>query len=113
MAAVTVVFDSPATPKVTLTLDGALYTAVLEVEDFSPDRLPSAEEQALGITSLDPPTVQAYDLRALIDGSQRAVQAAASSTTGERGGPFGIAMTYLRTAIGVRAALRQLQSSLI
>jgi hypothetical protein len=104
---VVTVFESPETPKVTLTSNGGVFTAVLEVADIDPGRLPSAEETALGVLSLAPPTVVAREVRALIDGCQRAVQAAISSTTGDTGGPSGIRMVYLRTALAVREALRK------
>jgi hypothetical protein len=104
----TVVFDSEATPKVTLTKASDVFTAIIEVEGLSPQRLPSAEEQELGVLSLHPPTVTAYTTRALIDAAQRAVQASIASTLGSRGTAAEISFVYLRTAMGVREALRQL-----
>jgi hypothetical protein len=110
--ATTVTFDSILTPRVTVTKDGDLFTAVVEVEGLNPVRDISPEETALGITALDPPTVQARSHRSLIDGCQRAVEASATSTLGDRGGPAAIYRTRLRVAIGVRNALRKLDEDI-
>jgi hypothetical protein len=104
----TATFESIATPRVTISSELGLFTAVVEVDGLDPDRDVSIDEESLGIVSLEPPTVQAKTHRDLIDGCQRAVQTAISSTTGERGGPAAMVMTALRVAIGVRGALRKL-----
>lgn len=109
----TVVYDSPRTPKVTLTLDGGRYTAILEIEDLDPKRGTTAEERLAGISSLAPPTVSAGTLRDVIDLAQRAVLVAVTSTRGEDGGPGGMLMTCWRTALGVRHAARLLDADAI
>jgi len=111
----TVTFDSAISPTVTLTLENDVYRAVIDVEGLDPQRAVSAEESFLGIVSLNPPTVRVKARRSsldtwrdLIDLAQRAVTAAATSTTGETGGPAGILLTYFRVAFGMRGALRLL-----
>jgi len=86
---------------------------------LSPQRDLTAEEKRAGITSLNPPTVKvrarlkrADTNRALIDACCRAVGAAGWATTGETGGPAGVLMTYLRTSLAVRGALRLLAAQL-
>lgn len=110
----TVVWESAATPKVTLTLgDDGAYTAVLELDGLDPVRETTAEERTAGISSLDPPTVRARTVRALIEGAQRAVLAGAESTTGSTGGAAAIVLSSYRVALGVRMALRLLDEDLI
>lgn len=117
----TVVYDTSFAPKVTLTKDDAGgFTAVIEVEGLDPQRGTSADERAMGITSLDPPTVtvsaraSAYSThRALIDASWRAVSASATSTLGgDTGGPAGLICTCLRVTAAVRHALRLLEEEI-
>jgi len=111
----TVTFENAVTPRVTLTLDEGVYTAVIEVDGVAPQRAVTAEELSLGVRSLDPPTVRIRQRRDpldtwrdLVDLAQLAVSAAITSTTGTTGGPVGILFTYLRVSIGVRGALRAL-----
>lgn len=116
----TVVYDSTILPKVTLTRTTAGgFECVLEVDGLEPQRATTAEERAAGITSLDPPTVSisakktpGKTHRALLDASWRAVSASATSTTGETGGPGGLAMTCLRVTMAVRHALRALDEGI-
>jgi hypothetical protein len=104
----TVTYDAVWSPKVTLTKDGNVYSAVIEVEGLDPQRETSAEERRAGISSLNPPTVRATSARRLIDAACRAVAASATSTTGESGGPGGLAMSYFLTARSVKQAIRLL-----
>ena len=116
----TVEYDPIWGPRVTLTADeDGGFTAVIEVAGNAPQRGTTAEEREAGITSLDPPTVVVsaletpYDThRALIDGAWRAVASAASSTTGESGGPGGLIMTCLRVTMTMRHALRLLDEEI-
>lgn len=116
----TVVYDGATGPKVTLTrTDAGGFECVLEVDGLEPQRATTAEERAVGITSLDPPTVMisprptaAKTHRALIDASFRAVSASATSTTGETGGVGGLLMTCLRVTMAVRHALRMLDEEI-
>ncbi len=121
------VYDSVATPKITISrdADGFLH-AVIEVDGLEPQRGTTPEERLDGISSLDPPTVDAVDERALIDLSVRAVQAAVTSTVGlavdlqkEPGegvsaavgaqvGPGAVLTSGQRTASGMRNALRSI-----
>jgi len=97
------------TPRVEVRLTSpGRYLAIVEVEGLTPQRSTSADERRAGIRWLDPPIVQASKPRKLIDAACRAVAAAATSTTGETGGPGGLLMTYFRTAVGVKMALREL-----
>ena len=114
--ATTVTYDKTDQPKVTLTKDDdGNFLAVVEVDGLAPVRTTSAEERAAGITSIDPPTVRvakrvvpkdAHNL--LINLCCRAVSVSATSTLGTNGGPGGLIMGYLRVAMGVRGALREL-----
>ena len=106
----TVVYEAILlTPRVEVRLTSpGRYLAIVEVEGLTPQRSTSADERRAGIRWLDPPIVQASKPRKLIDAACRAVAAAATSTTGETGGPGGLLMTYFRTAVGVKMALREL-----
>ncbi|HEX4336930.1 MAG TPA: hypothetical protein VH062_13515 [Polyangiaceae bacterium] len=111
----TAVFDCDGTPRTTITKTATAYTAIVEVTGLAPTRGTNADERAVGITSLDPPTVTvrrqrdaSKSLRALIDGAVRAVMASATSTTGETGGPGGLILTVCHVTRGVRNALRYL-----
>jgi hypothetical protein len=108
----TVVYDSVGSPRVTLSKTGDTFDCILEVDGLEPDRDTTAEERAFGIRSLNPPTVRARTLRALIDAAVRAVQASATSTAGETGGPGGLLMTHYRVARAVRTALRLLDEDI-
>lgn len=112
----TVTVDETGLPRVTLSLDGEFYRAVLEVEGLDPQRGTTAEERAIGVQSLNPPTIRvrkrrraADTHRALIDAAFRAVSVSATSTLdGDNGGPGGLLMTYLRVSRGMRQAIRAL-----
>ncbi|MFO7179584.1 MAG: hypothetical protein DIU78_012880 [Pseudomonadota bacterium] len=106
--ATTVTYDAPHSPRVTLTKDGSVYTAVIEVEGLDPQRDTSADERRVGVRSLNPPTVRATSSRRLIDAACRAVAASATSTLGETGGPGGLAMTHWLVTRAVKEALRLL-----
>lgn len=116
----TVVYDAADAPKVTLTLtDEQGFLCVVELEGLEPQRAVTAEERAAGITSLDPPTVAVRALpdryethRALLDAAWRAVSCSATSTTGDTGGPGGIAMCCYRVTAAVRHALRLLDEQI-
>lgn len=112
----TIVYDVTSRPKVTITRDDDDgFTAVVEVEGLEPQRGTSAEERAVGITSLDPPTVyvrarvdRAEVIRTLIRSCIRAVSASATSTLDDNtGGPYGQVHTAIRVGGAVRAALRK------
>lgn len=112
----TVVYNTDGRPKVTLTRDDDDgLEAIIEVDGLEPTRDTTAEERAVGITSLDPPTVSVRDrsdraevLRALIDGGNRAVNASATSTLGETGGAYGMACSCYRVSSAIKAAIRML-----
>lgn len=112
----TVTYDSPGSPRITLTRDATHgFFAVLEVSGLAPTRGPSAEERFAGIESLDPPMVRVQaqatmreTYRTLIAAAKRAVSSSATSTTGTTGGPRGIILTHMRVAFAMRAALRAL-----
>jgi hypothetical protein len=106
--ATTVTYDAPHSPRVTLTKDGSVYTAVIEVEGLDPQRDTSADERRIGVRSLNPPTVRATSSRRLIDAACRAVAASATSTLGETGGPGGLAMTHFLVTRAVKMAIRAL-----
>lgn len=116
----TVVYDAVDAPKVTLTLtDAQGLNCTIEVEGLAPQRSTTAEEQAAGISSLDPPTIavraqptRAATHRRLLDAATRAVSASAASTTGETGGPGALALTCYRVTAAVRHALRMLDESI-
>ena len=107
--AVTVVYDAPHSPRVTLTKDGRVYSAVIEVEGLDPQRGTNGDERRLGIRSLNPPTVRATTHRKLIDAACRAVASSATSTLdGDNGGPGGLAMTHFLVTRAVKMAIRAL-----
>lgn len=116
----TVVYDAVDAPKVTLTRTDTLgFECIIEVAGLEPERTTTAEERAAGITSLDPPTIavraqadRSKTHRALLDACWRAVSASATSTTGDTGGPGGLAMTNYRVTAAVRHALRMLDESI-
>jgi hypothetical protein len=116
----TVVYDAVDAPKVTLTRTDELgFVCIIELDGLAPQRSTTPEERAAGITSFDPPTIvvraqtdRAKAHRALLDASWRAVSASATSTTGETGGPGGLAMTCYRITAAVRHALRMLDEDI-
>jgi hypothetical protein len=112
----TIVYDVTSRPKVTITRDDDDgLTAIVEIDGLEPQRGTTAEERAVGITSLDPPTVFVRDradradvIRALVSGCIRAVSASATSTLDDdTGGPYGQVHTAIRVGGAVRAALRK------
>lgn len=111
----TTVTYSPAWgPDVELTVDDAGgISCTLTLDELEPTRDVTAAEQAIGITSLDPPTVSvraranSYDThRALIDAAKLAVLAASEATDGDSGGPGGMLLSNLRVSMAVRHCLR-------
>lgn len=106
--ATTVVYDATHSPRVTLTKDGTVYTAVIEVEGLNPQRGTNGDERRLGIRSLNPPTVRATTQRKLIDAACRAVAGSATSTLGDTGGPGGLLMTHFLVTRAVKMAIRGL-----
>jgi hypothetical protein len=116
---VTVTYDVIGRPKTTVTSSDLFFEAVIEVDGLDAQRDTTAEERALGVRSLTPPRVivrkrrAAKDShRALITAAQRAVVGAATSTTGENGGPSGLLFTHVRVAMAIRAALRMLKEDI-
>jgi len=112
--AATHIWDTSYTPKVTLTraVDGAL-TVVIEVTGLDPLRTATAEEQAAGITSLDPLTVSVHDdsdrpaaIRRLVRSSHRGLASAVASTLGRALKPTELTMICARCTAAVRGALR-------
>jgi hypothetical protein len=117
----TATYDSPSTPRVTLTKgDDGSITAVIEVDGIVPDRTATLEEQGAGISSLSPPTVRVRDMvdrremgQRLVRLACRATAAAVASTpddpADERAkGPGGLLMAHLRVTQGVLRALGKL-----
>jgi hypothetical protein len=105
-----VVYESDGCPKVTLARVAGVFDLVLEVEGLDPYRTTTAEERGVGISSLDPPTVQAKTLESLISSGSRAMQAAIFATPGEEEifmtSPGDLAMIHYRTSRAIRHALR-------
>lgn len=122
MSAATVVYDSVYTPRITLTrTEAGGFYAVVEVQDLNPLRTTTGEERGAGIESLNPPTVRIDSHRVtseahrqLIDMCCRAVLSSIRATFDETVAisPGEYAMAHLRTAIGVRNALRLLQEDI-
>jgi hypothetical protein len=115
------VYDESFAPRVTLTRNtfGKL-TAVIEVEGLDPDRGTNVEERKLGITSLNPPTIEARafakrprTLRLLLDGSWRAVVESMSATPGVAAlTPAEISTVCYRVTNAVRQALRAIDEDI-
>lgn len=101
-------------PDVTVTVDDAGgIECVLTIDELEPTRETSADERAMGISSLDPPTISVrarstrYDThRALLDASALAVSASAQATDGASGGPGGLLIMNYRVKTAIRHALR-------
>jgi hypothetical protein len=116
---VTVTYDVVGKPKVTLTSSDLFFEAVIEVDGLEPQRLTTAEERAIGVKLLDPPTVvvrkrrlASDSHRALITAAKRAVTGSATSTMGDTGGPAGLLFTHVRVAMAIRGALRMLDEDI-
>jgi len=107
-----VVYDSFGAPRVTLTREDGVFTAVIEVDGLAPYRTESAEERKVGITSLVPPTVKTKNLRELISSGSLAVQSAAFATPDNGLGPQDLAMMHFRTTRAIRAALRMIDEDI-
>lgn len=118
--ATTVTYDGVDAPRVVLTKeDSGGFSATIEVEGLATQRDVTSEERAVGVTSLDPPTVAVGKLstdyrthRALIDAAWRAVSASATSTLGDTGGPVALICTCMRVTAAVRQALRLLDEEI-
>jgi hypothetical protein len=112
----TVVYEKRFLPRATVTLqDDGSYSAVIDgVTGLAPDRGPSTEEVAEGISSLDPVTLTAATARELVDGAMLGLSAAARATPGATEGVKGILETLwvrVRAACAVKGALDMLTES--
>lgn len=103
-------FEREGTPRATVTRDDAgEFTAVIDsIDGLSPVRTVSAEELALGISSLSPVTVRAQTPLDLLDRCVFAVGEAADATDREST-PMELLMIRLRTRVAVANALRALK----
>jgi hypothetical protein len=110
----TVVYETRFMPRATVTQqDDGSYLAVIDnVKGLAPDRGPSSEEIAEGISSLEPVTVVALTARELVDRCVLALSAAARATPGATEGVKGIPETLwvrFRAAWCVKGALDLLE----
>lgn len=109
-----IVYDVPNSPRVELwRTDTAGFKCIVEIEGLDPQRTLTKEELAVGITSLDPPTVvispreKRRDTHtAVFDAISRAVLASASSTLGDIGAPREIITATFRVLSAVKHAMR-------
>jgi hypothetical protein len=104
----TVVYEGFGAPKVTLSKEGAQFSATIEVAGLAPYRSTTAEERGVGISSLSPPTVATKSITELVSSSSLAVQASMFATPGLSPGPGDLSMVHFRVSRAVRAALRKL-----
>lgn len=109
----TVVYEKRFLPRATVTLaDDGTFSAVLDnVQGLAPDRGPTPEEIADGITSLEPVTVSALTARGLVDRCMLGLSAAARATPGAAEGvKAAIEMLWVRVraAAAVKGALDML-----
>jgi hypothetical protein len=106
----TVIYDKRFLPRATVTQeDDGSYTAIIDgVAGLAPDRTPSSEEIADGISSLDPVTVTALTPRDLVDRCQLGLSAAVRATPGATEGvkaALDMLWARVRAAIAVKGAL--------
>lgn len=102
-------FSRDGYPSVDVTEDSGTLSAVVSgIDGIAPTRELTTEEQAAGVTSLDPPTVETVDgpeeLREL---AQRALSASVASSRGGLTGAEDVILRW-RVAVAVNAALREL-----
>lgn len=109
----TVVYETRFLPRATVTLeDDGSFSAVLDnVQGLAPDRGPTSEETADGISSLEPVTVTALTARDLVDRCMLGLSAAARATPGAAEGVKAIlelVWVRVRAAAAVKGALDEL-----
>ncbi len=112
----TVVYEKRFLPRATVTLeDDGSFSAVLDgVTGLAPDRAPTSEEIADGISSLDPVTVTALTARDLVDRCQLGLGAAARATPGAAEGVkaiYELLWVRFRAAVAVKGALDELNDA--
>lgn len=103
------VFETKGTPRATVTRedDGSFRCVVDQIDGLAPTRTVSLEEAAMGILSLDPPTIVAETALELVDATEHAVAEAVDATDRESN-PAEHLMICLRTGMAVKGALRAL-----
>lgn len=109
----TVVYETRFLPRATVTLedDGSFSAVIDNIQGLAPDRGPTAEELADGISSLEPVTVTALTARDLVDRCMLGLSAAARATPGAAEGvKAAIEMLWVRfrAAAAVKGALDKL-----
>jgi hypothetical protein len=110
----TVIYEKRFMPRATVTRqDDGSFSAVIDgVTGLAPDRGPSSEEIADGISSLDPVTVTALTARELVDVAMLGLSAAARATPGAAEGALAVAellWVRFRAACAVKGALDLLE----
>lgn len=105
----TYVFERLGLPRATVTRedDGSFRAVVDNIDGLAPIRTISTEEAALGILSLNPPTIVADTALELVDAAEHAVAEAVDATDREST-PGEHLMITLRTGMAVKGALRAL-----
>lgn len=109
-----VTFETRFMPRAVVTLedDGSFSALIDGITGLAPDRGPSSEEIAEGISSLEPVTVSALSARDLVDRSMLALSAAVRATPGATEGVKGIVETLwtrFRAAWCIKGALDLLE----
>lgn len=114
-------YEAPGHPLVSIARDGDVHLVVVgsitfagtqpllegSIKGLAPKRTMNEEEQAFGITSLDPPAGQTrLGIERLIDIAVRATQAAVESTIGIE--PDGAATIGIKLGFAVRRAFELL-----
>ena len=108
----TYTFDALRCPETVLTVQtvdttgNTLYTAQVNLLELAPERTLTAEERAVGIVSLNPPTVEHTDPQALIDVAIRACGSAYDATDGVTMTPAVYASLGYTIPYAVAGALR-------
>jgi hypothetical protein len=102
----TYTFDEAATPAVSVTILGTSYSAEITIAGAAPTRTVSPSEVFAGITSIDPPTVEAEDQATLYKLAIRACLAAIESS-GTEITPGLMGHLSYRVSYAIRGALLQ------
>jgi hypothetical protein len=102
----TYTFDETASPAVSVTLLGTTYSAIVTIAGTEPARTVSPGEVFAGITSIDPPTVEAEDQETLYRLAIRACLAAIESS-GVEITPSLVGHLSYRVSFAIRGALLQ------
>jgi hypothetical protein len=102
----TYTFDEASCPSVSVTLLGNSYSAEITIAGLAPNRTVSPSEVFAGITSIDPPTVEAEDQATLYRLAIRACLAAIESS-GVEITPALIGHLSYRVSYAIRGALLQ------